>query len=117
VWQLPNLVAKDNDPRRVERLARLRVTCAQLKRSEAMVCADALDSPLWPTVGSAWRPKGRHMTVMPPGTNEQRDLAGALELATGALRHGVAARNTTALFRELLTRLDAGSPAERYSRL
>jgi hypothetical protein len=53
------------------------------------------------------------MTVMTPGPHAQRSLAGALELATGARRHGVAARHTTALCRARLTRLEAGSPAER----
>ena len=117
VWKRPQRVAKDDDPRRVERLARIRVTFEPLKRSEAMVFADALDIQLWPKVGYAWMPKGMHMTVMTPGTNEQRYLAGALDLATGALRHGVAARQTNALCRDLLTRLEACSPAERYSRL
>jgi len=113
VWKRPTRVAKDDDPRRVERLARIRVTCEPLKRSEAMVCADALDIHLWPKVGDAWMPKGLHMTVMTPGTNDKRDRAGALDLATGALRHGVAARHTNALFRDLLTRLEACDPAER----
>ena len=117
VWKRPKLVAKDDDPRRVERLARIRVAFEQLKRSEAMVFADELDIHLWPKVGYAWMPKGMPMTVMTPGTNEKRYLAGALDLATGALRHGVAARKTNALFRDLLTRLDACYPAERYSRL
>jgi hypothetical protein len=51
VWKRPQLVAKDHDPRRVERLARIRVTCEPLQRDEAMVLADALDLHLWPTVG------------------------------------------------------------------
>jgi DDE superfamily endonuclease len=117
VWKRPTLVAQDNDPRRVERLARIRVTFAPLQRDEAMVCADALDIHLWPKVGYAWMPKGTHMTVMTPGTHETHDLAGALDLATGARQHGVAARNTNALCRDLLTRLDACYPAERYTRL
>jgi len=82
-----------------------------------MVCADALAIPLWPKVGEAWRPPGRHLTVMTPGTTETRDLAWALDLATGARRHGVAARHTNALCRDRLTRLEAGDPAERHRRL
>ena len=54
---------------------------------------------------------------MTPGIHEKHYLAGALDLATGAWRHGVAARKTTALCRDLLTRLDACYPAERYPRL
>ena len=117
MWQRPNLVAKDDDPRRVERLARLRVTFEQLKCPKAMVFADQLDIHLSPKVGYAWIPKGTQMTGMTPGTNEKHDLARAVDLAIGALLYGVAARNTNALFRELLTRLDACYPAERYTRL
>jgi hypothetical protein len=62
-------------------------------------------------------PKGTHMTVMTPGINEQHDLAGALDLATDALLDGVTARETNALFRDLLTRLDVYDPADRYRRL
>jgi hypothetical protein len=117
VWKRPKLVAKDDDPRRVERLARIRVTFEQLKRFEAMIFADELDIHLLPKVGYAWMPKGMQMTVMTPGTNEKRYLAGTLDLATGALLHGVAAHKTNALFRDLLTRIDACYTAERYSRL
>jgi hypothetical protein len=84
---------------------------------QAMIFADELDIHLWPKVGYAWMPKGMHMTVMTPGTHEKRYLAGALDLATGARLHGVAARTTNALFRDLLTHLDAYYPAERYTRL
>jgi hypothetical protein len=117
VWTRPPRVAKADDPRRVARMARLRVTCEPRKRAEALVCADALDRQLWPTVGDAWRPTGRPMTGRTPGPHAQRDLAGALALATGALRPGVAARHTTALCRDRLTRLAAGDPAARDSRL
>jgi putative transposase len=117
VWKRPKLVAKDNDPRRVARLARIRWSFEQLKRDEAMVFADELDIHLLPKVGYAWMPKGTQMSVMTPGTNEKHYLAGALDLATGVLLHCVAARKTNALFRDLLTRLDACYPAERYTRV
>jgi transposase len=117
VWKRPTRVAKDDDPRRVERLARIRFIFEQLTRDEAMVVADELAIHLLPKVGYAWMPKGTPMTVMTPGIHEKHDLAGALDLATGARQHGVAARNTNALCRDLLTRLDACYPAERYTRL
>ena len=43
VWKRTKLVAKDDDPQGVNRLARMRWVCEPLKRGEAMVCADALD--------------------------------------------------------------------------
>jgi hypothetical protein len=51
VWKRATLVAKDDDPHRVERLARLRDIFEPLNRSEAIVFADELDLRLWPTVG------------------------------------------------------------------
>jgi transposase len=42
VWKRPKLVAKDDDPQRVNRLARIRWGFEQLKQCEAMVCADEL---------------------------------------------------------------------------
>jgi len=62
-------------------------------------------------------PKGSQREVMTPGQNQTHYLAGALDLATGMLLHGVGPRNTNALFRDLLGRLDAGYPAERLTQL
>ena len=58
VWKRPNLVAKDADPHRVTRLARIRWVFEQLKGSEAMAFADELDIHLLPKVGCAWMLKG-----------------------------------------------------------
>jgi transposase len=43
VWKRAKLVAKDDDPQRVERLARIRFVVEQLKLCEAIVFADELD--------------------------------------------------------------------------
>ena len=113
VWKRPTRVAKDDDPRRVERLARLRVTCEPLQRAEAMAFADALDIHLLPKVGCAWRPHGTQLAVMTPGQHQQHDLAGALDLAPGTLHHGLGPRHTTARCRDRLARLEACDPTER----
>jgi putative transposase len=117
VWKRAKLVAKDDDPHRVERLARIRFVYEQLRLWEAMVFADELDIHLLPKVGYAWMPKGTQLAVMTPGTNEQHYVAGALDLATGTLHHCVGARKTNALFRDLLGILEARYPAEQYTRL
>jgi transposase len=116
-WKRPTLVAKDDDPHRVARLARSRWVFEQLKRSEAMVFADELDIHLWPKVGCAWMPKGTQLAGMTPGQHQKHDLAGALDWATGTLLHCLGARQTNAWFRDLLGLLDASSPAEQYTRL
>jgi DDE superfamily endonuclease len=116
-WKRPKLTAKDDDPRCVERLARIRLTFAQLKRDEAMVFADELDIHLWPKVGCAWMPQGAQLVVMTPGQHQQHDLAGALDLATRTLHHCLGSCQPNALFRDLLARLDACYPTDRYTRL
>jgi putative transposase len=117
VWKRAKLVAKDDDPQRVNRLARIRRGFEQLKRCEAMVFADELDIHLLPKVGCAWMPKGTQVAVMTPGQNQKHYLAGALELATGTLHHRLGPRKTNVLFRDLLGTLEASYPPERYTRL
>jgi putative transposase len=117
VWKRAKLVAKDDDPHRVDRLARIRWVYEHLQLWEALVFADELDIHLLPKVGDAWMPKGTQVEVMTPGTNEQHYLAGALALATGTLHHALGARKTNELFRELLQRLDDAYPAPHYKRI
>lgn len=117
VWKRAKLVAKDDDPQRVERLARIRFAYEQVRLWETLVFADELDIHLLPKVGYAWMPKGTQMAVMTPGTNEKYYLAGALDVATGTVHHCVGPRKTNALFRELLQALDAAYPATKYRRI
>jgi hypothetical protein len=51
-------------------------------------------------------PTGEQVEVLTPGTNEKRPLAGALNLTTGTIAHGVWYRNPTGLFLDLLQTLD-----------
>jgi hypothetical protein len=115
VWKRAKLVAKDNDPQRVERLARIRWHAEQLQAHEVMVFADELDIHLLPKVGAAWMPKGSQEEVMTPGKNAKHYLAGALNLATGKILHCLGPRKNNALFRDLLTLLDRTYP-ERWVR-
>jgi hypothetical protein len=117
VWKRAKLVAKDDDPQRVTRLARIRFVFEPLKLYAAMVFADELDIHLWPKVGCAWMPKGPHVEVMTPGQNEKHPLAGALDPTTGTLHDCLGARNINALFRDRLSVLEECYPAERYTRL
>jgi putative transposase len=117
VWRRAKLVAKDNDPHRVDRLARLRWVYERLQVWEALVFADELDIPLLPKEGYAWMPKGTQVEVMTPGTNEKHYLAGALDVATGTVHHCVGPRKTNELFRALLQALDAAYPAAQFRRI
>jgi transposase len=115
VWKRAKLVAKDNDPQRVERLARIRWHAERLQAHEVMVFADELAIHLLPKVGAAWMPKGSQAEVMTPGTKAKHSLAGALNLATGKIRQCLGPRKNNALFRDLLTLLDRPYP-ERWVR-
>jgi putative transposase len=117
VWKRAKLVARDDDPGRVARLARIRGVFEPLQPPEALVFADELDSPLRPTVGWAWMPTGTPVEVMTPGQQQKHYLAGALDLATGTLHSCRGPRNTNALCRDLLGVLEPHSPAERSTQL
>jgi transposase len=117
VWKRAKLVAKDDGPQRVERLARIRFLYEQLRLWEALVFADELDLHLLPKVGYAWMPKGTQVEVMPPGTTAKHYLAGALDVATGTVHHALGPRKTKALFRELLQRLDEAYAAPYDKRI
>jgi transposase len=117
VWKRAKLVAKDDAPPRVERLARIRLAYEQLRLKEALVFADELDIPLLPKGGYAWMPQGTQVKITTPGTNERHYLAGALELATGSLHHGLGPRKTHGRFRDVLQTLEAADPAAPYQRI
>ena len=107
------LVAKDNDPQRVERLARMRWQAKHLAAQEVLVFADELDIPLLPKVGAVWMPRGSHEEVMTPEQNEKHYLAGALHLAPGKILYWLGPRKNYALFRNLLTLSDRTYPSQR----
>jgi transposase len=117
VWKRAKLVAKDDDPQRVEKLARVRLAFEQLRAGMALFFAAELDLSLLPKVGSQWMPKGTQVEVLTPGTNEQRSLAGALNLSAGTIERCVWYRKTTGLFLDLLPTLDRTYPAPAFSRL
>jgi len=117
VWKRAKLHAKDDDPQRVEKLARIRYAFEQLRAGVALFFADELDISLLSKVGYQWMPKGEQVEVMTPGTNEKRHLAGALNITTGTIAHCVWYRKTTGLFLDLLQTLDRTYPARTFFHL
>jgi hypothetical protein len=114
VWKRAKLIAKDNNPCRAERLARIRWAWEHLQAWEALVFADELDIHLLPKVGAMWMPKGTQVTVMTPGQNAKHYLAGALDVTTGTLWHCLVTRKTNVLFRDLLDVLAQRYPTPQY---
>lgn len=117
VWKRASLVAKDTDPKRVGKLARIRMAFEGLKLRQALLFADELDIHLLPKVGYQWTPKGERVEVMTPGTNQKNYLAGALDIQSGQMAHVVGERKNSALFIELLEHLDGAYPAKDYEKL
>jgi transposase len=116
-WKRAKVAAKDDDPNRVGKLARIRWAFEQLRAGAALFYADELDINLLPKVGYQWMPKGEQVEVLTPGTNEKRYLAGALDLTTGTITHCVWYRKQTGLFLDLLDTLDRTHPAPLFTHL
>ena len=116
-WKRTKLAAKDNDPERNSKLARIRRVWETLRRRQALVFADELDIPLLPKTGYQWMPKGTQVEVLTPGQNEKHYLAGAWDSRTGVVHYCAGPRKTNALFRDLLDTLQIRYPAHHYDRI
>jgi hypothetical protein len=117
VWKRAKLVAKDDDPQRIEKLARIRWIWEHLGPKQLLLFADELDIHLLAKVGYQWMEKGTQQEVMTPGTNEKNYLAGALDLVTGKLLHCVWFRKTNGLFIDLLKVIDSTYSTATYQRI
>jgi transposase len=117
VGKRAQLAAKDDDPQRVVKLARIRYTVEHLPARAARFFADELAISLLPKVGYQWMPKGEQLAGLTPGTNEKRYLAGAWDLRQGTILHRVWWRKTQGLFLDLLATLDQTYPPLQFTRL
>ena len=117
VWKRAKLTAKDNDPERAAKLARIRRVFERLGPREVLLFADELDLHLLPKVGAPWMPKGTQVEVITPGRNEQRHLAGALDLRTGRLPHRLWFRKVNGLFLDLLNLVNSVDPPRHWDRI
>jgi transposase len=117
VWKRARHVARDDDPERVAKLARIRHLVETLPRQAALFFADELDIHLLPKLGCEWMPRGTQTEVMTPGTNRKSYLAGALSFATGKLWSVVGERKNRWLFIELLRVIDRACPANKFTKL
>lgn len=114
VWKRAKLVARDDDPERINKLARIRFCFENLSRQAALLFADELDIHLLPKVGYQWMPKGEVVEIITPGLNQKRYLAGALDSLTGKVIHCLGKRKTALLFVELLQAIEQGYRATIY---
>ncbi len=117
VWKRARHVARDDDPERVAKLARIRAIIERLKPSDALFFADELDIHLLAKIGYEWMPKGTQTEVMTPGTNRKYYLAGALNYPVGKLLAVTAERKNRWLFIDLLKLLARRCPATKVTRI
>lgn len=117
VWKRAQLVARDDDPERVVKLACIRHTLETLGNRAVVLFADELDIHLLPKVGYQWMPQRETVKLITPGQNQRYSLAGALEPKTGRLVHCGGPRKTKALFRALLDRLEWLYPQAQFAKV
>jgi transposase len=117
VWKRARHVARDDDPQRVAKLARIRRLIEHLLPTEALFFADELDIHLLPKLGCEWMPRGTQTEVLTPGTNRKHYLAGALNFVTGKVLAVVGERKNRWLFLDLLRSLDRACPTTKFTKL
>ncbi len=114
-WKRARHVARDSDPERVTKLARIRHIIETLPGQAALFFADELDIHLLPKLGYEWMLRGTQREVMTPGKNEKNYVAGALNHLTGKLLHVVGERKNRFLFIDLLKVIDRKCPAAKFT--
>jgi transposase len=115
VWKRAQLVARDDDPQRVAKLARIRHVLETLGKRAVLLFADELDIHLLPKVGYQWMPQGATVKLVTPGQNQKHYLAGALEPKSGRIVYCTSLRKTNALFRTLLDHLEWRYPLAQFA--
>jgi hypothetical protein len=110
-------VARDDDPERVAKLARIRTIIEWLLPTEALFFAGELDIHLLAKIGYEWMLKGTQTEGMTPGTNRKHYLAGALNHLRGKLLFVTAKRKNRWLLIDLLKLIDRRYPAAKFTRL
>lgn len=84
--------------RRTRRLNTLKRLVSTVPAGEVVVYADEVDVHLNPKIGADWMLRGTQKTVLTPGKNEKRYLAGALDARTGRLTWVESDRKNSDLF-------------------
>lgn len=85
VWRRPRPVVGLTDPQYRQKVRRIQALLRDLPRHEAALFQDEVDVQLNPKIGSCWMRRGEQTTVVTPGNNVKRHLAGSLAWRTGRL--------------------------------
>jgi transposase len=92
-------------PRRTRRLRAIERLVEDLPADEVALYLDEVDIHLNPKIGPDWMRRGRQKTVLTPGCNEKRYLAGAWDPKARRLIYVEAERKNSLLFLKLLYKL------------
>jgi len=84
--------------RRMKRLREIRALITTLPKDEVILYLDEVDIHLNPKIGPDWMLRSTQKTVLTPGKNQKRYLAGALNATTGRLTWVEADRKNSQLF-------------------
>jgi len=84
--------------RKMRRLRAIRRLIQSLPNNEVILYVDEVDIHLNPKIGPDWMLRGTQKTVLTPGKNQKRYLAGALNARTGRLTWVEADRKNSQLF-------------------
>ena len=84
--------------RRLKRLREIRALIGSVPEDEVILYVDEVDIHLNPKIGPDWMLRGTQKTVLTPGKNQKRYLAGALNARTGRLTWVEAERKNSQLF-------------------
>jgi len=84
--------------KRTRRLNEIRRLLDSIPEDEVVLYVDEVDIHLNPKIGLDWMPRGLQKTVLTPGKNAKRYLAGALNARTGRLTFVEGERKTSDLF-------------------
>ena len=114
-WKRARHAARDDDPDRVSKLARIRHLVETLPKNAALFFADELDIHLLPKLGYEWMLRGTQREVMTPGTNRKSYLVAVLNVVSGRMLSVVGERKDRWLFNELLAAIDRACYEWRFN--
>lgn len=83
VWRRARPTLRIADPRKAQRMRAIRRALRRASATDEVFYVDEADIDLNPKIGPAWTPCGVQPTVVTPGKNRKRYVAGALNARTG----------------------------------
>lgn len=104
----PTLISPDPDREAI--LGKIASLKLNLGADEVLVYEDEMDVHLNPRIGPQWTPKGEQATVVTPGNNVKRFVAGALDHRSGQVTWVTGAKKNSLLFVALCKKLLAAYP-------